>query len=162
MQPTQKEAKTILLLCKKVWNFHWYVIMTIHVIYGIWNAARAISFFPSYSPLQKSRLSHKNRRSPIRYGFLAGTKAIRFSVKTANVNVYSCPTCTERLQPRTNWKVNAKYGCYYIHFSVSNLPPGELTFFGGGGEGGGRWEGAEESVLSDKGHLRLKLPNQFT
>ena len=93
-------------------------------------------FFPSYSPLQKSRLSHKNRRSPIRYGFLAGIKAIRFSVKTATVNVYSCPTCTERLQAGTNGKVNAKYGCYYIHFSVSNFPPGELTFWEGGGGGG--------------------------
>ena len=80
-------------------------------------------------------------------------------MKTATVNVYSCPTCTERLQAGTNGKVNAKYGCYYIHFSVSNFPPGELTFWEGGG---GRWEGAEESILPDKGHLRLKLPNQFT
>ena len=61
-------------------------------------------------------------------------------MKTANVNVYSCPTCTERLQAGTNGKVNAKYGSYYIHFSVSNFPPGELTFWegeGGGGVGGG-------------------------
>ena len=80
-------------------------------------------------------------------------------MKTATVNVYSCPTCTERLQAGTNGKVNAKYGCYYIHFSVSNFPPGELTFWEGGS---GRWEGAEKSILLDKGHLRLKLPNQFT
>ena len=36
--------------------------------------------------------------------------------------------------------------------------PGNSLF----GRGGGRWEGAEESILPDKGHLRLKLPNQFT
>ena len=53
---------------------------------------------------------------------LVGAKAIRFSVNTAlerqQLNFYSYLNCIERLQARTNWKADAKYGRSYIHSSI--------------------------------------------
>ena len=75
--------------------------------------------------------SHKNRRSPIRYGFLAGIKALRFS-ELAALKDYK-RELSEKQMPNT--AVIIFISLYLI------FVPGSSLFFGGGGGWGSNGRG---------------------
>ena len=76
--------------------------------------------------------SHKNRRSPIRYGFLAGIEALRFS-ELAALKDYK-RELSEKQMPNTAVII-------FISLYLIFVPGSSLFFWGGGGGWGSNGRG---------------------